>query len=856
VNRRLQPNTYYDNWIELRKCGCGVLNAALKQWDSEAPLSSADHSKLEFIPLLSRIGLAATGHGVPELTKSAPKPACTIKPQEPVEGVINHEDIIEWDITPSIVHDLGNQQSRIELTIGEIRKVIKQCATVPGGKSTADTGESWPSEHCAITHCHWTGSAGLSEHLLDAHVDMFEFARNMHLVDVDRTLCPTDFELYMEAIKWQEQTKVPTVGASIDRRAHSNFNSLYNDQEIESLVCFCCARIQVKKNSSGCLGEIRWVNPYQDGKLFGMDSSDVEKTLGMATYLSDHGNGENRPNLNVSPALEELRDWTLDVPFEAGNVKIICCPEDHRCDVCCIRDLVLCEKCEVPVCRKCEQTLTKKKQPSIALSNDLWIGFIPEIIFKKEVTYMELLCASLVQPVMLNVVYTTFLERGNDMRQEGVQTGLVGDKPAKLGAKGNITAFMMPMDKVIDELNKMNESMDDPTNVMLPRTGEELSKIVVVTLMYMGDEPDAKIMSKSTVRRGVVLELIQSMILRGHRKYAHLDMSLVAEKARLELVPDAADYEPAVPREVCVVFEQQNFQAESGKAAAPDDPLREQNEDPTAFCSRGAVFDSSIETEENARDGCAYMHNLHELAQDENEEVVKEANNGSCWNLLTGQAISQLDATFMTSAYAFQFPYSIGCPDLKYQERDRKTGSPVVDFVEEWSQLMAQRVEGQLRRDLTFIFAVWNLVFRTMVNIGSSLHQVESASVQEQITAVDFKDAALTIMKALDSTYTTLDGRKLKVDGDLQKARYVQMVKDNPVAMRMLSSIRASYERIEGSQEIRVSMRTSIEAYRVFYGQPILVTFSPHEKLGLLVVRMHRVREIDPVHQLPSAGDC
>ena len=43
-------------------------------------------------------------------------------------------------------------------------------------------------------------------------------------------------------------------------------------------------------------------------------------------------------------------------------------------------------------------------------------------------------------------------------------------------------------------------------------------------------------------------------------------------------------------------------------------------------------------------------------------------------------------------------------------------------------------------------------------------------------------------------------------------------------------------------------MRHEIEAFRVMYGQPIMVTCSPHEKHSLLVVRLYRLREGDPVH--------
>lgn len=87
---------------------------------------------------------------------------------------------------------------------------------------------------------------------------------------------------------------------------------------------------------------------------------------------------------------------------------------------------------------------------------------------------------------------------------------------------------------------------------------------------------------------------------------------------------------------------------------------------------------------------------------------------------------------------------------------------------------------------------------------------------------------------------------KVPVAGNLAKVHSVSSVKDDPVASRMLSSLKASFERIEGSQEVRASMRKIIDAYRVCYGQPIMVTFSPNERLQVLVVRMHRVRSGDP----------
>ena len=44
---------------------------------------------------------------------------------------------------------------------------------------------------------------------------------------------------------------------------------------------------------------------------------------------------------------------------------------------------------------------------------------------------------------------------------------------------------------------------------------------------------------------------------------------------------------------------------------------------------------------------------------------------------------------------------------------------------------------------------------------------------------------------------------KVPVNGDLAKVKHVEEIKNDRIATRMLSSLRASFERIEGSQEIR-----------------------------------------------------
>jgi len=67
---------------------------------------------------------------------------------------------------------------------------------------------------------------------------------------------------------------------------------------------------------------------------------------------------------------------------------------------------------------------------------------MPRIIYSQrpKVTLMEMLCASVVHPAMMHIMYTCL---GEDIFREPAS----GPKQ-KLGAKGNITAFMIPWEKI------------------------------------------------------------------------------------------------------------------------------------------------------------------------------------------------------------------------------------------------------------------------------------------------------------------------------------------------------------------------------------------------------------------------
>ena len=63
----------------------------------------------------------------------------------------------------------------------------------------------------------------------------------------------------------------------------------------------------------------------------------------------------------------------------------------------------------------------------------------------------------------------------------------------------------------------------------------------------------------------------------------------------------------------------------------------------------------------------------------------------------------------------------------------------------------------------------------------------------------------------------------------------------------MLDSFNTTCKKIEGTHETQKIMRHELCGYRVAFGRPILVTWSPSERHNMLMIRLSRVRDSDPL---------
>ena len=66
------------------------------------------------------------------------------------------------------------------------------------------------------------------------------------------------WDVFQAALAFQERRAFPAVGAAIDRRAFEATLERYNDESIQSLICFVCARVCLQ--TGGARSDIEYVS--------------------------------------------------------------------------------------------------------------------------------------------------------------------------------------------------------------------------------------------------------------------------------------------------------------------------------------------------------------------------------------------------------------------------------------------------------------------------------------------------------------------------------------------------------------------------------------------------------------------
>ena len=748
-----------------------------------------------------------------------------------------------WDVR----HGNPDPRARQDAALQSLGQRLRAKPMLPHWmrSDVADVAYDLPLVHCSFEGCLFEADAydKLESHICEEHGAWLEEVAAGFPTTLP--LRARSMEAYRAAVSWACQQRAPCVHRAIDRRALKEFRKAQQGAKVGTAICFVCARRFPYTNSLGVGDEIRWrhiVGPAAD-EILALPLEEVKTNLSYDAYWQTYA---CQHSSTVQEQLrQELRDWTAEIRLQSESVSIICCPEDKLCSKGC-KQSVVCKDCRAPICKHCWQHIEREvAAPNYGLANDMLIFYPARDIYAKEVTFMELVCASPCFTAMACFSLEKEFLGDRAMDQDAFMPR------HRLVARGNATTFPLAWEELL-------RSMQDAANtaatggLRLPKTGADLAAVVNVIVKAGGptEEADAlaNVIHQARVRRAVVLQLLADAKAREHPAYINVCMAEAA--ARAEDLP-----EDGVPVEIIALLAHDNDldNVQRQKAATPVRDMlspAEVRDEFAYMCKPNAVVGERTSAglaDINAQQVAA-LHAVASQSQptcpDDTTLVIHTGN----------RLLDQFESWYFALAFAFLFPYGSAMPDppkwsTKARHR-RPADAPRVEL-ETWMRCMARRCEAQINRDWTFGFTVWNLFFRSSINLSRQVSAYDVPIFDEQaqqfrrLSGSDVETGALQLVKALEGTYSDTRGCARSVNGDVSKLSYVKNL--GPAARKLLKNMRHIARALPGTQEARRQMRYEISAMRIRYGVPLFVTVSPDEAHQWLFVRMTRSRTCDPV---------
>ena len=352
----------------------------------------------------------------------------------------------------------------------------------------------------------------------------------------------------------------------------------------------------------------------------------------------------------------------------------------------------------------------------------------------------------------------------------------------------------------------------------------------------------------------------------GHPSFINLDTEKVKEQA-------AQLPEDGVPPEVIEIIKEEagsddgpmDSELRPQKAATPSDaPVQAAEEAgatfaaqrPHAVLAEGRSHQAAHEAAEVAL--ADFAMKLQQPIQSGLQTLEVRAGN---------KLLDMFRPCYWSIAFCFLFKHAAAEPDVtnhvkegqeehpQSRRQQKNKDAPMVD-VKAWAAAMQRQVASQFRRDWNFSPAVWNYLFRTLVNLQPNpyMYTVQDADGGgwRQITNTEFQEAALELTTQLHKgTYVDTTGGRKAVNGDLRSIRHVPGL--SAPALKLLDNVETRCKNIPGTHGVRNTMRHQTHAYRVSYGTALFITFSPSERDSALMVKMSRVRQSDPAI---ATDDC
>lgn len=299
----------------------------------------------------------------------------------------------------------------------------------------------------------------------------------------------------------------------------------------------------------------------------------------------------------------------------------------------------------------------------------------------------------------------------------------------------------------------------------------------------------------------VVVDLILDMKSLGHPSFIDLDSEKVKENA-------AGLPEDGVPPEVVQIL-QEEMGADDGPMESKLQPQKAAtpSEAPVENVSEAGVSFAAQRPHAVVAEGRS-THSAQDVEMSALQDMVAELSAPAelqTFEIRAGnQLLDMFRPCYWSLAFCFLFKHAAAEPDVtntvakpeEVQMSRRRRGNKKAPEVgiHSWAAAMQRQVACQFRRDWNFSPALWNYIFRTMINLqpNSSKFTVQDSdgSGRRNLTHDELRKAAEEICRTVkDGLYVDINGEHKAVNGDLTKLRHVPTL--SAAAHKMLTNVEA-----------------------------------------------------------------
>ena len=689
------------------------------------------------------------------------------------------------------------------------------------------SGMKMPSAHCAFRGCMWSS---------DRRDDVKDHVCSQHGARIMEECGPRAqnyvYDFYCEAIAVRERATVPVIGFSVDRRSIDQTNEVYNDASIKQLSCLVCAQ------SKTCVPHTNSLIEYKPAIwLRNLSSKSLRLNLDFAHFHTRYATS------GPLAGAQGLQGWewrrVLHLPGRKP-LEILCCPEDIYCNTE-HEPHIVCPKCQVPLCRDCRITMASPDPTCavpMALANDNWYDYAPELIYKWKVRFIEAAAAAPVWTTM--IVYYIEEDQGHLLNEHLQQPQY------RTAARGNATSYHMPWEDILKSLSKV---CADPELSMLPHDEDTLARLVGFQLRSNSTDV-AKFFKQAQLRAHVVLKLLYLLIERDHPSFRGKGSAENLRKRMREAV--AARYPDT---------EEAHLPESERQGIIPPAVLKEielahvaSKKSPSLVYEKAATPAERSELvgvlEETIRPNAIVEERHSDTTLDCNVAHARAFEDFGTLKVQTGSKfVDQWKPECISQALPFTFSRAVGGAEYDDSSRTRRRfeDSPQVSS-SEFTRGICLRVESQFRCDWSCLVLLRNLHFRWSVLRSKKLFNnldVFAGKPAEDV-ANQYIVAVQDLYKMLrNGTYKHQSGRQLPLKGDVCKLLHAEGV--TPLQKQLLRNLQFVGAGISGVQGTRQHIGRCMTGGPVFYGLPLFLTLSPNERYSSLALRLSRYRVNDPL---------